>query len=76
MPTHILIKITKIKEKILKKKTRKRQQITYKGILTWLSADFSAETLQARRVTQYILNDERDKPTTKNTLPSKALVQI
>ena len=50
MPRHILIKLTKIKykEKILKA-TREKQQITYKGIPITLSADFSAETLQARR---------------------------
>ena len=49
MPRHILIKLTKTKdkEKILKA-TREKQQITYKGIPIRLSADFSAETLQAR----------------------------
>ena len=50
MPRHILIKLTKIKdkEKILKA-AREKQQITYKGIPIRLSADFSAETLQVRR---------------------------
>ena len=50
MPRHILFKLTKIKhkEKILKA-TRGKQQIAYKGIPIRLSADFSAETLQARR---------------------------
>ena len=49
-PRHILIKLTKIKfkEKILKA-AKKKQKITYKGIPIRLSADFSAETLQARR---------------------------
>ena len=32
-----------------KKAAREKQQITYKGIPITLSADFSAETLQARR---------------------------
>ena len=47
---HILIKLTKIKykEKILKA-AKEKQKITYKGISIRLSADFSAETLQARR---------------------------
>uniref|UniRef100_A0A8D0XCA9 L1 transposable element RRM domain-containing protein n=1 Tax=Sus scrofa TaxID=9823 RepID=A0A8D0XCA9_PIG len=47
---HILIKLTKIKnkEKILKA-SREKKQITYKGTPIRLSADFSAETLQARR---------------------------
>ena len=50
MPKHILIKLTKIKDKgkILKAK-REKQQITYKGIPIRLSADFSTETLQARK---------------------------
>ena len=49
MPKHILIKLSKIKckEKILKA-AREKQQITYKGIPIRLTADLSAETLQAR----------------------------
>ena len=49
-PRHILIKLSKFKckEKILKE-AREKQQITYKGILIRLTADLSAETLQARR---------------------------
>ena len=55
MPTHILIKLSKIKykEKILKAVTEK-QQITYKGIHIRLTADLSAETLKARREWQDI----------------------
>ena len=47
---HILIKLSKIKykEKILKA-GREKQQITYKGTPIRLTADFLAETLQARR---------------------------
>ena len=50
MPRHILIKLTKIKhtERILKA-SRKKQQVTYKGNPICLTADFSAEALQARR---------------------------
>ena len=49
MPRHILIKLSKIKhtQKILNA-TREKQQITYKGIPIRLTADLSAETLQAR----------------------------
>ena len=49
-PRHIVIKLSKIKykEKILKA-IKEKQQITYKGIPIRLSADFSAETLQARK---------------------------
>ena len=50
MPRHIVIKLTKIKDKEkLLKSTREKRQITYKGIPIRLTADFSAETLQARR---------------------------
>ena len=59
---HILIKVTKIKfrEKILKA-ARERQKITYKGIPIRLSADFSAETLQARREWRGILKVMKEK---------------
>ena len=55
-PRHILIKLTKIKhqEQILKA-TRKKQQITQKGIPIRITADLSIETLQARRERQDIL---------------------
>ena len=50
MPRHILIKMAKSKDKErLLKATREKQKITYKGTPIRLSADFSAETLQARR---------------------------
>ena len=54
-PRHILIKLTKIKlkEKILKA-TRKKQKNNIQGIPIRLSADFSAETRQARREWQDI----------------------
>ena len=51
----ILIKLTKIKhkERILKA-AREKQQVTYKGNPMCLTADLSAETLQARREWQDI----------------------
>ena len=50
MSRHIVIKLTKIKdkEKLLKATTEKRK-ITCKGTPIRLTADFSAETLKARR---------------------------
>ena len=50
MPRHILIKLTntKHKERILKA-AREKQQVTFKGNPIRLTADLSAETLQARR---------------------------
>ena len=55
MPRHILIELskTKYKEKKLKA-AREKQQLTYKGIPIRLTADLSAETLQARRELQDI----------------------
>ena len=49
-PRHIIIKLFKIqeKERILKT-AREKEIVTYKGIPLRLSADFSKETLQARR---------------------------
>ena len=47
---HILIKLTKIKHKEqIFKAARGKQQITHKGIPIRITADFSIETLQARR---------------------------
>ena len=51
----ILIKLTKIKHKErLLKEAREKQHITYKGNPILLTADLSAETLQARREWQDI----------------------
>ena len=61
-PRHILIKLSKIKykEKILKA-AREKQQITHKGIPISLTADLSAETLQARREWQDIFKMMKGK---------------
>ena len=50
MPRHIIITLTKAKgkERIVKA-AREKETITYKGVPIRLSADFSKETLQARR---------------------------
>ena len=56
-PRHLLIKLTKIKDKEnILKAAREKNQVTYKGTPIRLSADFSAETLQARREWHDILN--------------------
>ena len=62
MPRHILIKLSKIKykEKILKA-AREKQQKIYKGIPIRLTADLSAETLQARREWQDIFTVMKGK---------------
>ena len=55
MPRLMLIKLTKTKhkERILKAE-KEKQQLTYKGNPIRLTADLSAETLQARREWQDI----------------------
>ena len=49
-PRHIIITLTKMKDKErILKAAREKETVTYKGIPIRLSADFSKETLQARR---------------------------
>ena len=49
-PRHIIITLPKIKEKErILKAARDKGRVTYKGVPIRLSADFSKETLQARR---------------------------
>ena len=61
------------KKQILKA-AREKQQITHKGIP--VTTDLSTDT-QARREWQDTLkSDEREKPTTQITVPSKDLIQI
>ena len=77
MPRHILIKLTKTKhkERILKAASEK-QQVTYKGNPRRLTADLSAETLQARKECQDIVGVLKGKKsTTKITLLHKDLIQ-
>ena len=66
-PRHNIIKMpkVKVKERIL----REKQRVTYKAVPTRLSTDFLKETFQARS----IQSDERQGPTTKTTLSSKAI---
>ena len=49
-PRHIILTLPKIKDKErIFKAAREKETVTYKGIPIRLSADFSKETLQARR---------------------------
>ena len=49
-PRHIIIKLPKVKDKErILKAARGKERITRKGVAIRLSADFSKETLQARR---------------------------
>jgi len=54
--------LTKIKDKEkISRAAREKKQITYKGTPIRFSADFSAETLQARREWHDILNVMKGK---------------
>ena len=54
-PRHIIIKMPKVKDKErVLKAAREKKILTYKGVPKRLSADFSKETLQARRDWQEI----------------------
>ena len=50
IPRHIIITLPKIKQKErILKATREKETVTYKGVPIRLAADFSKETLQARK---------------------------
>ena len=74
MPRYILIKLTKIKhkERILKA-TKEKQQATYKGNPINLTADHSAETLQARREWQDIFKVLKEKNLQPRLLYSESI---
>ena len=52
-PRHVIIKMPKVKER-LSKAAREKMLVSYRGVPIRLSADFSKETLQARRDSQEI----------------------
>ena len=77
MPQYILIKLLKAKhkERTLKAE-REKQQVTYKGNPICLTADLSAETLQAKRKWQDIFKVLKGKKSiTEIIIPGKDLVQ-
>ena len=48
-PRHIIIKLPKIKDERILKAVRGKERVTYKGVPIRLLADFSKETLQAKK---------------------------
>ena len=61
-PRHIVIKMLNVKDKErILKAARERQLVTYKGAPIKLSADFSTETLQARKEWQEIFKEMKSK---------------
>ena len=75
-PRHIITKIPKVKckERILKA-AREKQLVTYRSIPVRLSADFSKETLEARKMLERsIQSHERQGPSSKITPSSKVII--
>ena len=72
---HVIIKMPKVedKERILKAASEK-QLDTYKGVPIKLSADFSKETLQARRDWQEIYKVIESRDLQPRSLSSKAII--
>ena len=61
-PRHIIITLPKIKDKErILKAAREKGTVTYKGVPIRLSADFSKETLQARRGWQEVFQVRKGK---------------
>ena len=61
-PKHIIIKMLKVKDKErILKAAREEQIVTYRRVPINLSADFSKETLQARRNWQEIFKVKKSR---------------
>ena len=59
-PRHIIIKLPKVKDKErILKAAREKETVTYKRVPIRLPADFSRETLQARRGQKEVRSHER-----------------
>ena len=77
-PSHIITKMAKIKDKERIFKAAREKAASYIRTIIKLSADFSTETLQAEKVWHNIFKVRKGekKPTIKNILPGKAIIQI
>ena len=60
-PRHITIKMPKVKDKERILKAAREKMVSYKGVPIRLSADFSKETLQARRDWQEVFKVMKSK---------------
>ena len=61
-PSHVIIKLPKIKDKErILKAAREKETVTYKGVPIRLSADFSKETLQVRRAWEEVFQVMKGK---------------
>ena len=76
IPKHILIKLIKIKckEKTIKSSKGKATNNLKGNPHKFISGFFSRNSAGQKEVAGYISSDEREKPTTRHTLHSKALI--
>ena len=74
-PRHIIITLPKIKEKErILKAAREKKTVTYKGVPIRPSADFSKETLQARRGWKEVFTVVKGKDLIQDYSSSKAFI--
>ena len=74
-PRHIIITLSKIKEERILKAAREKETVTYKGVPIRPSAEFSKENLTGKKgLERNIPSHERQGPTSKITLSSKAFI--
>ena len=73
---HIIIKLPMIKDKErILKAAREKETVTYTGIPIRLSVDFSKESFQGKKeLERSIQSHERQGPTSKITVSSKAII--
>ena len=72
-PRHIIITLAKMKQETILEIAREKETVTYKRVLIRLSADFSKETLQAKRGWKEVFQVMKGKDLHPR-LPSKAIV--
>ena len=77
-PRHIIITLAKIKQKErILEAAKEKETVTYKGVPIRLSADFSKETLQARRGWQEVFQVMKGKDLYPRLLyPAKLLFRM
>ena len=73
-PRYITIKLAKVKDKErILKAAREKKRVNYKGVPIRLSADFSKETLQARRDWQEVFKVMKNRNYIQDYSTSKAI---
>ena len=74
-PRHIIITLSKMKQKERSlEAAREKETVTYKRVLIRLSADFSRDLAGKKGLERSISSHERQGPTSKITVSSKAII--